>query len=726
MAAVNVPVLTEESATKRETFFRIVFDKAPDGFVCIARRVARKGAFDERFFHWPDQLTDMGEYIAESVLHHDVWFCPMLFDGPGRKKERVDACPAVWADLDTCNPKELLVPATIVVESSPERWQALWLLDRPAEPLEAEDASKRVAYFHAEQGADKSGWDLTQLLRVPYTYNHKYDPAAIVMVKSAGDHVDLTAFNIYPVVNEDVSAMWPFPDSIEDSATILERFKNDLDPSVWRLIQLEPTEDWSKALWNLEMLLCESQLQREDVFSIARDARCNKYRRDGRSDRMLWREVCKAWARVAERNEITPDATVYKPAELLSDGDLVAAKQDQTFVEEYVDWAKSVGDAAEQYHPAGGFMCLSGLLAGTIQLPTSFGTMAPNLWFMLLADTTLTRKSTAMDLAVDMLVDVDSEAILATDGSIEGLFSAIALRPGRPSLFLRDEFSGLVEMMNRREYYAGMSETLTKMYDGKYQRRQLRREVIEVREPVLLMFTAGIKTKVLSLLDDQYIRSGFLPRFVFVTATSNLSKVRGLGPPTTRNIERRETLVNKLRQMKTRYSRTIEVKAGSIKVPMPDRPEVTLTAQAWQLYNALETRMLESGLRSQSQDLLTPMMDRLAKSGLKTAMLIAASRMRDRVIVDEGDLIKAFAYVTEWREYAMDVVSGVGTSRTEHQIGLVFQAIQREPGVTRSIIMRNYHLTKRDADTIFDTLEQRGLINRVRVGNTEKLSARLQ
>jgi hypothetical protein len=724
LAAVPILVLSEETALRRETFFRVVFDRAPSGYLCIARRVAGKGAFEEQFFRWPDDLEALSEYINESVMNHDVWFCPMLFDAPARKKEHVDICPSVWADLDTCTPDLLLIPPTVVIESSSKRYQALWLLDPPVEPLEAEDASKKVAYFHAEQGADKSGWDLTQLLRVPFTLNYKYVPPATVTVSGAGDPVNIVDFAVYPVVTEDVSAMWPFPDSIEDSQTLLDRYKNDIDQSVWPLLQLEPRDDWSKALWNLEMLLSESSLSREDIFSIVRDAKCNKYKRDGRSEKLLWREVCKAWAKVRERSEVIESATAFKNPDLLSDGDMQAVQKDRTFIEEYVDWAKGVGDAAEVYHHAGAFMCLSCILAGSVQLQTSFGPIAPNMWFLLLADTTLTRKSTALDLAVDLIVEVDADIVLATDGSIEGLFSALATRPGRPSLFLRDEFSGFIEVITKRDYYAGMPETLTKMYDGRYQKRQLRREVIEVRDPVLCLFAGGIKSKILWLLGDEFVYSGFLPRFVFVTAKSNLGKLRPLGPPNDRTISGREMLVAKLATIKTRYQSEVEVKAGSIKVPVRALHDVQLTPDAWRLYNNMELKLLESGIKSTVQDMLTPTMDRLAKSGLKASILIAASRVpNSRVTVTEGDVLKAFQYVTQWREFAMEVMAGIGMSQQEKQIEVLFSAIKRNPGVTRSELMRNYHLTKREADSTFDTLEQRGLIARVKTKGTERLTA---
>jgi hypothetical protein len=706
-------------------FFTVLFGSVERGYVCIAKRVARKGAFEEKFFQWPDELQGIVNYIDESIMTHDMWFCPMTFDKPQRAKECVLDCPSVWSDLDTCPPASLLIEATTLIESSPGRYQGLWMTDELLDPDVAEDLSKRIAYYHAEEGADKSGWDITQLLRIPLTLNFKYQPPATVQIIKAGDGVteeQLAA--LYPEVDEDAGLMWPYPEEIESSDTLLEMYRNDLDIGIWPLLKVKPEGDWSKTLWNLEMLLCESGLSREDVFSIAREAACNKYRRDGRSERLLWREVCKAWAKVKERSEIIQDISVFKNPDLMSDENLAAAQADRTFIEDYIDWARGVGDAAIDYHQAGGFTCLSGLLAGSIQLPTSFGPMIPNLWFLLLADTTLTRKSTALDLAVDLLVDVNPDVIMATDGSIEGLFGALASRTGRPSIFLRDEFSGLVEMMTKREYYAGMAETLTKMYDGKYQKRQLRKETIEVKDPVLIVFAGGIKSKLLQLLTSEHVSSGFLPRFIFITAKSNLANLKPLGPPSKSTLEGRDTILETLRRLSDMYARPVEVHVGdTINISTRRISKVELTPAAWELYNEMEMKLLQSGIQSTVQELLTPTMDRLAKSGLKASMLIAASRMKDRILVDEGDIYKAFSYVSKWREYAMEVIAGVGMSASERQIGLIYQAIRRTPGIMRSQLMQAYHLNKREADLILDTLEQRGVVNRIKSGRSERLTA---
>jgi len=312
---------------------------------------------------------------------------------------------------------------------------------------------------------------------------------------------------------------------------------------------------------------------------------------------------------------------------------------------------------------------------------------------------------------------------MATDASIEGMLDQLASRPKRPSLFFRDEFSGLLEQMGRRDYLAGMSEAMAALYDGELTKRALRKGVIEVKDPVLLIFAGGIKTKILHLLTDDHITSGFIPRFVFITADANKQERRPIGRPNEVHQVGRDQLVQALRNMQAKYVSQGEIKVGPITIPGPKAVPIDLTDDAWQLYNAIDDKMVDAAQEGENKELLTPVMDRLSKSGLKAAMLIAASRLREPLRVEEVDIYKAFSYVTEWRKHVLEVVSNVGLSVAERTVTNIQRAIDKHPGdgVTRSELMRAWHLHKRDADNIFDTLEQRGLITRVRSGNTERL-----
>jgi hypothetical protein len=383
-------------------------------------------------------------------------------------------------------------------------------------------------------------------------------------------------------------------------------------------------------------------------------------------------------------------------------------------VERYVDWAKQVGDAAIQYHEAGAFTALSTLLAGSVRLLTRYGSIQPNLWFMILADTTLTRKSTAMDLAMDLVLEIDPDLLLATDGSVEGFMQALSTRPGRVSLFLRDEFTGFMEQMNRKDYMSGMKEFLTKMYDGRTQKRLLKKEVITIQDPRVVLFAGGIKSKMQRIVGTEDIESGFLPRFVFITAESDPSKVRPLGPPEETNMTGRERIMEELRLIARAHEHTEPIQFKGKIVGVQSVPvDVKMTERSWARYNEVEQTLTQLGVDS-GEDLrvtMVPMYVRLATSILKAAMLLAASRCIDGpVTVEEMDIVRAAMYGDVWRRYAQDIIVNVGKGPLEHKIELILHAIQRKGNFARSRLMQTYHLTAREMDDIEKTLVGRGLI----------------
>jgi len=53
---------------------------------------------------------------------------------------------------------------------------------------------------------------------------------------------------------------------------------------------------------------------------------------------------------------------------------------------------------------------------------------------------------------------------------------------------LRDEFSGLLDQMTKKDYLSGMAELLTKLYDCKMQKRVLKSGIVEVRNPRLTIY----------------------------------------------------------------------------------------------------------------------------------------------------------------------------------------------------------------------------------------------
>lgn len=730
-------MLPSDAREHRATFFRLLYGEREGGYMCVGYSLPDKRGMAEEFFRWPNELDKALDSINAHLLTHNVYFCPTLLQSRRRTSDNVlESVRTAHADLDSCHPDNMLVKPTFVIETSPGRYQALWTFEDYLPPDDVEDVSHRLAYFHAFQGADRGCWDIVHFLRAPFTYNRKpaYGEGAtspnIKLADANRSKYRISDFVKYPPVPGGEKLQIPLPSEAElpnmTPEDLAFKYKKILAPYAVVLHGTVPEKDWSGPLWNLLMLCFEAGMTREEVFLYVSSAKCNKYARDNRTPDYLWKDVCRAYVRHEMNITLLVPSIEGTVIDLLTDKERELVTNEETFVDRYISWAKTVGDAAWQYHQAGAFVALSAILSGAVRLPTSFGIIKPNLWFMILADTTLTRKSTAMDIVMDLIGEVNDQAILATDGSIEGLMTSLALRPGQPSIFLRDEVSGLFEQFTKRDYYAGMAETLTKLYDGRLQKRVLRKEIIEVRDPVLVFFAGGIKNKVLSILTTENVSSGFLPRFVFITAESDISNVRPLGPPTDANLGARQSILEELGEMHIHYHSSTQYiidGAGGLQPPVQRYWDAQLTPAAWELYNRLEKDMMKMALGGEHADIMTPTYDRLSKSGLKAAILLAASRQRTDgfVEVSAQDMLKAIQYVEGWRPHTDTVISNLGKSVVERELERITHYIIRKPGTSRSQLMQTYHLQARQTDAILTTLEQRGLITRHSMGRGEQI-----
>jgi len=133
-----------------------------------------------RYFDYPAEAGDASKWaLEESDRGREAYYCAHLLTKKRRVKENASPLLTLYVDGDGAEPRGHKPTAS--VRSSPGRAQYFWRLDSEVPPELGENLNKRLAY---EMGADKSGWDLTQLLRVPGTVNHKYEERPVVEVVS--------------------------------------------------------------------------------------------------------------------------------------------------------------------------------------------------------------------------------------------------------------------------------------------------------------------------------------------------------------------------------------------------------------------------------------------------------------------------------------------------------------------------------------------------------------
>lgn len=227
----------------------------------------------------------------------DLYFAPCLFR---RKRRRIEyALPGRWlyADLDESDPRKLNhLPPTVAWETSRGRYQCLWKLTEALPPDKLAFLNQRTTYF---TDADKGGWSLTKVLRVPGSISTKHGDDFAVRLMWWKDELQYDPKDIHTLVRgmrvpkqsylelKDVK----FPKAPPER--IVRRFR--IPPRAKKLIRAtEARGDRSERLWALYVDLLSSGMKPEQVFVVVRPTVWNKYRGQKREIPQLWSEINKA------------------------------------------------------------------------------------------------------------------------------------------------------------------------------------------------------------------------------------------------------------------------------------------------------------------------------------------------------------------------------------------------------------------------------------------------
>jgi hypothetical protein len=227
----------------------------------------------------------------------DLYFAPHLFR---RKRRRNDyALPGRWlyADLDESDPRTLTaLPPTVAWETSRGRYQALWYLTKSLGPDELAELNQRVTYF---TDADKGGWSLTKVLRVPGSISTKRGDDFKVRLMWWRDEVKYTPQQVQKLTRKvrtpstvvpelkDLKLPKAAPDRIVRRFNVPGRVRKALRAT-------EARGDRSERLWMLYQDLLSAGMKPEQVLVVVRPTVWNKYSGQRREIKQLWYEINKA------------------------------------------------------------------------------------------------------------------------------------------------------------------------------------------------------------------------------------------------------------------------------------------------------------------------------------------------------------------------------------------------------------------------------------------------
>lgn len=278
------------------------------GYVFLSKK-SPSGAWSDKRFAWPgDKEAILTWFKAQVGKGSDLYWCPAIFrpEAKGRRKEGILPGRILYSDLDPVDPREVPIRPTVAWESSPGRFQALWWVEEDLPAGELEGLNKRLTY--SMEGADKGGWDLTQVLRIPNLPNHKYNPPAPGKLLWGPEGQQIYHKNELQhllLLKEGTSAPTPAPTTLNlqgpTLVELLSKYRKQIPPKVSRMLQYPPSRveqgKRSDILWYIESELVKAQVPQEDIIRMVGLSAWNKYR--GRSDE--WTRLTTEISRVYEK-----------------------------------------------------------------------------------------------------------------------------------------------------------------------------------------------------------------------------------------------------------------------------------------------------------------------------------------------------------------------------------------------------------------------------------------
>jgi len=703
------------------------------------------GPINRQMFAWPSQREDIIAF-CNSNQKIDVYTTTALFSEPMARAKNIVHQWAVAIDGEGMDLGRLLVEPTLIVETAPRQHQIYWITDEDSAQT-ALDSAKTISGHHRAHGADSGSWDAMTLLRVPGTTNTQ-EEFEVRLVRQgtpvSGEHLRSAYPAPVAVEYEDMPPrrVWFYSGSSVKESQQLFRIHKHIKDIAGRECE---TNEKEQILWNLLSAMSRCAVSKTTAMHIAWEAKCNPYKGTDEAEQNLWTELCRAYADpdnvavtstlMADQKADNPEQRALNQAEItsfLTDEEReIAIAYDDTFIDQYQAWASQQTDAPHQYHRVGAATILS-LVLGEFGMCPTRTRINLALWFMLLGPTTWARKTTAMNLWVDLLADSEEgkfSYLLTSDATPEALIGSLMMRDGKSSLVHRDEVHGLFKEQEKKHYMSGFQELTTDLHNGTV------RSKIRVGDGPLtdedrkkrvrtnfVLFQCGTTEQVTKLLTTTDYENGHMARFLCAYANPSMPSAESMYMDLSGvsmeagEDEERDALLAEIAAMRSFWSIDQGIHQGDL-VKIPFEPD------ADKRWNAYQYKVLQDSQNTDMGAILSPTALRMGISTMKMAILLAMAERE--TTVNMRHLLKAIHMSEEWYASTLIIAGKIEASSWYEQQEQILAAIEsRIDGITQSEVFSRFcnRMTTEEIEKAIKALEKRGDI----VVKEEKKSIRLR
>jgi len=233
-------------------------------------------------------------------------------------------------------------------------------------------------------------------------------------------------------------------------------------------------------------------------------------------------------------------------------------------IDQYVQYASESCDAPTIFHLATSYWIASTLVGRFVRIVTSYAPkgLMPNLWVLLIGPSRIVRKTTAMNLAEDIVENVDSKLLMPASFTPEALYELFnTLNEGDAVAWVKDEMGGFFKMLDKK-YMLGVREILSSLYVGRGEVRKLRNLTLRIPRGLYVTVLGNLPTPPRIYITEEDFLGGFMNRFILAYATERERTI----PMMHRNerlLAERSNIINEYASLIKMFSSIAPVSASS-------------------------------------------------------------------------------------------------------------------------------------------------------------------
>lgn len=286
-------------ASDIEVFLTWLREYQPKGYLYLLAQPKEDGPIVQNFMQSGLPLSVLVKKVKDLMDDHNVWVGMATYSKRKATKEFALASRFVWIDHDgnpEADPYSWDPRPHVVWKTSEGRYQAVWLLEEEQPQEKTESISRSLA---KRWGADMGGWDITQVLRVPGSLNHKHNPpfqTSLLWKTKESEQppdtglVSLVAAAVLPVT---VSSSPGIPETGSRDMAIYLMGRYEVPGDVVKECFLTEQTDRSVALYRLMVSLIEHGAPTPDIYTVSYHSANQKFATLER----LWEDVLRTYAK---------------------------------------------------------------------------------------------------------------------------------------------------------------------------------------------------------------------------------------------------------------------------------------------------------------------------------------------------------------------------------------------------------------------------------------------